>query len=151
MKDCSFQPNNNGTYTCEYCGLVFSKNIRKNCTKFMTHDSSFYATLQNAIQHQQEPSLLQKAWNFGKSALNHAIAGNPTVPEETMKERLEICRSCPLFKPNQNQVGGVCTHSTCGCNIQDNLDYLNKIAWADQECPVQKWGKYVQDGDNKGV
>ena len=86
---------------------------------------------------------MNKVTNFASAATAHAAAGNPTVTKEVMQERLAICRSCPLFKPNANQVGGVCTHETCGCNIQDNLNYLNKIAWADQECPIKRWGKGV--------
>lgn len=140
--NCNFQPNKIGTFTCINCGTTVPiRGVQANCIVQPT----------KSVVTQQEPSLLQKAWNFGKSALNHAIAGNPTVPEETMKERLEICRSCPLFKLNHNQVGGVCTHSSCGCNIQDNLDYLNKIAWADQECPIQRWGKFNEKDEDKGV
>lgn len=142
MTECIFKPNKIGTFTCINCGTTVPiQNVQAYCMVQHTVDK----------QVQQEPSLLQKAWNFGKSALNHALAGNPTVPEETMKERLEICRSCPLFKLNHNQVGGVCTHSSCGCNIQDNLDYLNKIAWADQECPIQRWGKFNEKDEDKGV
>jgi glycosyltransferase involved in cell wall biosynthesis len=28
----------------------------------------------------------------------------------------------------------------CGCNINDQQIYLNKLAWADQKCPISKWG-----------
>lgn len=89
----------------------------------------------------EPPPLLQRIINFAAAAAKHAIAGNPVVTEEQLKQRLDICQQCPLFKRNQTDVGGVCTHSSCGCNVQDNLDYLNKIAWADQECPIGKWGK----------
>jgi hypothetical protein len=89
----------------------------------------------------QVPDLATRVGNFTKAAVEHAKLGNPVVKEDTMKSRLEICRQCPLFKPNMNEVGGVCTHESCGCSIQDNLNYLNKIAWADQECPIGKWGK----------
>jgi hypothetical protein len=141
MKDCIFKPNPSGGYTCENCGLTLSRgDIKANCRSTI-----------NDLPKPESPSLLQRAWNFGKAAINHVLAGNPVVPEEVMKARLDICRSCPLFKPNHNQVGGVCTHSSCGCNIQDNLDYLNKIAWADQECPIKRWGKFEQKNEDKGV
>jgi hypothetical protein len=142
MKNCIFKPNPSGGYTCENCGLTLPRgDIKANCK----------ATLNDLPPNTESPSLLQRAWNFGKAAINHVLAGNPVVPEEVMKARLDICRSCPLFKPNHNQVGGVCTHSSCGCNIQDNLDYLNKIAWADQECPIKRWGKFEQKNEDKGV
>jgi hypothetical protein len=128
---CSFKPNKLGTYTCEYCGFTFhDREVQKNC------------------KVNKEPPLYQKIINFAQAAVKHAIKGNPVVSEEVVLKRLEICKTCPLFKPNANQVGGVCTHSTCGCTIQDNTNYLNKIAWADQKCPIDKWGEENPD-DNK--
>lgn len=127
--DCEFEKNELGKFTCKLCGKTIPVNAPMNC-KFKQKQ-----------QENKEPSLAQKATNFAKAAISHAKAGNPTVTEEQMKERLAICKACPLFKPNQNKAGGVCTHSSCGCSIQDNLNYLNKIAWADQECPTGLWGK----------
>lgn len=120
--DCKLQVNEAGKYQCVICGNVYPINAQVNCKN-------------------KEPSVAQKAVNFAKAAIAHAAAGNPTVSEDKMKERLAICKACPLFKPNNNKAGGVCTHSSCGCGIQDNLNYLNKIAWADQECPTGLWGK----------
>lgn len=142
MKDCIFKPNNIGSYTCERCGFTLPRgDVKANCK----------ATINDTKPELQPPSLLQRVWNFGKAAVNHAIMGSPVVTPEVLKERLDICKACPLFKPNQNEVGGVCTHSSCGCNIQDNLDYMNKIAWADQECPIKRWGKFVDSTNKEGV
>lgn len=137
--NCLFIQNNKGSYTCEYCGFTFIKNLPRNCPA-------------KKNLGQKEPNLAQKIINFTKAAINHAINGNPVVDEEVMKRRLKICKSCPLFKLNTNEVGGVCTHSSCGCTIQDNLNYLNKIAWADQKCPIDKWGEEKTDQkDSEGV
>jgi hypothetical protein len=127
--NCEFEKNEAGKYVCSACGLVLPVLTNVNCR------------VKKQQSENKEPSLAQKAVNFAKAAVAHAAAGSPTVSEEKMKERLAICKSCPLFKPNNNQAGGVCTHSSCGCNVQDNLNYLNKIAWADQECPTGLWGK----------
>jgi hypothetical protein len=27
----------------------------------------------------------------------------------------------------------------CGCNVNDKKIFLNKLAWADQKCPLEKW------------
>lgn len=125
MKNCIFEPNDKGTFTCPNCDTTVPiPGVNSNCMK-----------------SDNTPSVLNRAVNFTTAATKHALAGNPVVTESQMKERLSICQSCPLFKLNQNAVGGVCTHASCGCNIQDNLNYLNKIAWADQECPIGKWGK----------
>jgi hypothetical protein len=29
----------------------------------------------------------------------------------------------------------------CGCAISKKSKFLNKLAWADQECPAGKWPK----------
>ena len=129
--NCEFEKTEAGKYRCKICGVTIPVNASMNCR--MKHKQA----------ENKPPSLMQKVTNFAVAATAHAAAGNPTVTKEVMQERLAICRSCPLFKPNGNQVGGVCTHESCGCNIQDNLNYLNKIAWADQECPIKQWGKGV--------
>ena len=121
---CHFELKDDGTYICSRCSYKTSKGrAKRNCTSL------------------DGPSLTRRVSNFAIAASNHALAGNPTVGIEVVKERLAICKTCELFKPNDNKVGGICTHSSCGCSIQDNLDYLNKLAWADQECPLKKWGK----------
>jgi hypothetical protein len=127
---CKFiNTNDPNILRCEYCSVEIPskfKNVYRDCNKQL-----------------QPPPLLQRILNFTAAATKHAIAGNPVVSEEVLKQRLDLCRACELYKPNNNAVGGVCTHETCGCNIQDNLNYLNKIAWADQKCPIGKWDKGV--------
>ncbi len=49
------------------------------------------------------------------------------------EQRLYICDDCPL------RINNKC--SKCGCNCNNNKKFLNKLAWADQECPIGKWGK----------
>jgi len=120
-----------GKFICKICGVKLPVNAQINCR------------MKRKQAENKPPPLVQRVANFASAATAHAAAGNPKVTKEVMQERLAICRSCPLFKPNKNEVGGVCTHETCGCNIQDNLNYLNKIAWADQECPIKRWGKGV--------
>jgi hypothetical protein len=39
--------------------------------------------------------------------------------------------------------------SVCGCNINTKKIFMNKLAWADQECPIGKWGKIGENDDNK--
>jgi hypothetical protein len=152
--NCEFNQREDGKYVCGWCGEVLNKPLRVNCPAKMKQRGDggdvppppMPPELQPRGQNKEPPNLATRLANFAKAAVNHAIQGNPTVEEAVMKRRLEICRACPLFKPNENDVGGVCTHSTCGCTIQDNLNYLNKIAWADQECPIGKWGKEEPNG-----
>ena len=39
--------------------------------------------------------------------------------------------------------------SICGCNINTKKKFMNKLAWADQECPIGKWKKIGVNNDNK--
>lgn len=35
--------------------------------------------------------------------------------------------------------------NVCGCSISQKKRFLNKLAWADQECPLNKWNKIIRD------
>jgi hypothetical protein len=88
-----------------------------------------------------EPSILKKIGNFTFALAKHLYKGMPTVSKDVLDDRLKICQECPLFKKKEGMVGGVCTHESCGCSVQDEIVFLNKIAWADQKCPLEKWGE----------
>lgn len=71
--------------------------------------------------------------NFGAALVKHVESGMEKRSDEEIKEIFKICESCPLYK------NGVCSHSSCGCNISNKNRFLNKIAWKDQHCPISKW------------
>jgi hypothetical protein len=121
------------------CQFIFNKEKKKYICQVCGYETP-YEGERHCVQ---VPNLGNRILNFTKAATQHALSGNPTVTKEVMKQRLKICTGCELFKPNTNEVGGICTHSSCGCTIQDNLNYLNKIAWADQKCPIDKWGETI--------
>lgn len=87
------------------------------------------------------PGLLQKIENFTLAAGEHLKNGSPMVSEEVVKERLDICKNCPakLYRNMENGIGGVCIHESCGCSVKDSVEYFNKLAWADQKCPLGYW------------
>lgn len=62
-------------------------------------------------------------------------AGFPKTTQEEIYQRFSICKVCEEF----NLVKKEC--NICGCNINTKKVFLNKLAWADQECPLRKWGK----------
>lgn len=80
-------------------------------------------------------SLAQKAANFAKSAAKHVAAGSPQCTDEQIAARFAICQGCEFLK------NGSC--EKCGCPIARAKKYISKIAWADQGCPVGKWGPVV--------
>lgn len=131
MSRCQWTKNGDG-YICEACGYITNnpKTI-KICNQHITQ-----------VPVQKEPSLLKKAANFTKAAIQHVIQGNPHCSEEVRTQRFNICKSnqCGLFKvysPDKNI--GICAHDDCGCFIRSNGQFLDKLSWADSSCPVGLW------------
>lgn len=52
--------------------------------------------------------------------------------KEQIEERMNICQSCPFYENN--------TCLKCGCSLSRDQVYMNKLNWADQSCPIGKWG-----------
>lgn len=78
------------------------------------------------------PSLLQKTRNFATSAAAHVAAGMPRASQEEIERRFSLCKSCDRFD------GRACT--LCGCPIKRESKMISKLAWANESCPIGKWG-----------
>lgn len=48
-------------------------------------------------------------------------------------QRYGVCCGCEFFDDEKSQ----CLQ--CGCNINTKEIFMNKLAWADQKCPLNKW------------
>jgi hypothetical protein len=79
------------------------------------------------------PSFLEKVKNFAVSSAKHVVNGMPMCSDEEIIRRHDICRGCEFFKDN--------TCGKCGCPLSRAKGYVSKLSWADQECPVGKWGR----------
>jgi uncharacterized paraquat-inducible protein A len=79
--------------------------------------------------------VLLKIKVFLKSLLFHIWAGFPKSTQSEIYQRFSICKDCNEF----NTIKKEC--NICGCNINTKKVFLNKLAWADQECPLGKWTK----------
>lgn len=73
--------------------------------------------------------------NFLSSLFWHIYSGSPKATQEQILNRFAICSSCEFF----DQQKGQCLQ--CGCNINKRKIFMNKLAWADQSCPIKKWQK----------
>lgn len=80
----------------------------------------------------EDVPFLQKVRNFAVAAAQHVAAGMPTATDEEILRRHDICLGCEFFEDN------AC--SKCGCPISRDRKFVSKLAWADQSCPVGKWG-----------
>jgi hypothetical protein len=74
---------------------------------------------------------MNKIITFIKALWFHVGAGMPKSDQQTIDQRFDICKSCEFFHQNQ------CLQ--CGCNISNKKIFLNKLAWLDQHCPIEKW------------
>jgi hypothetical protein len=79
------------------------------------------------------PGFLEKVKNFAAAATGHVAAGMPMATDEEIIRRHDICLGCEHLQNN------ACTQ--CGCPVSRVRGYVSKLSWADQECPVGKWGK----------
>lgn len=70
---------------------------------------------------------------FLRALFWHISHGCPKSSISIIKQRFEICKNCDFYdKLNQQCL-------QCGCNINDRKMFLNKLAWLDQKCPLNKW------------
>ena len=97
----------NNVKKCQFCG-------EKDCD----------GTCRNS---QQLPSKVQMAKNLASAAKDHAKTGFAHAENEVQESRLEICRGCEFYIPEQDRC------AKCGCYLK------SKSAWKASRCPVGKW------------
>lgn len=73
--------------------------------------------------------------NFIKSLYFHIGAGLPKSTQDEIDYRYKICLECNEFNKTKEEC------YICGCNINNKKILMNKLAWADQACPLNKWNK----------
>lgn len=81
---------------------------------------------------------IQKILTFLKSLWFHVWMGFPKCSHAEIDERFVVCsQQCDMY----NKIDSTCL--VCGCNVNKKKIFLNKLAWADQECPLGKWSKKI--------
>lgn len=79
--------------------------------------------------------MIYKFKNFIKSLFFHVYNGFPKSTQDQINYRYNICLSCDSY----DKIHSECME--CGCNINNKKIFMNKLAWADQHCPLNKWNK----------
>lgn len=77
--------------------------------------------------------VINKFLTFIKSLFWHIYNGSPKSSQKLINKRFSICLECDSYDSINKQ----CLQ--CGCNINQEKILLNKLAWADQKCPINKW------------
>jgi hypothetical protein len=98
----------------------------------ITVDETHAAYPRAAKPEPQGPGLLTKVANFTKSAVSHIAAGAPRASDAEIERRFAICQGCEFYD------GKACTR--CGCPVVRESRFVSKLAWANEKCPVGKWG-----------
>jgi hypothetical protein len=80
-----------------------------------------------------QPKKMYRIITFLKALFWHVSSGCPKSPKSLIDQRYDICKQCEYLDVENSQ----CLH--CGCNINNKKIFMNKLAWADQKCPIDKW------------
>ncbi len=80
---------------------------------------------------------LIKIKTFLKSLYFHIALGLPKTSYSQIQDRHNICLSCDKYNSIKKECG------ICGCLVNNKKIFFNKLAWADQECPIGKWQKTI--------
>ena len=124
---CDFITEDSLNFECVNCGFkIRATTPQENMPIFLCQKPT-------SRRNQDDVSFAKKLQNFAKSTINHIKNGMPMCSEEEIIARHNICLECEYFKDD--------TCSKCGCPLLRHRQFVSKLAWADQECPIGKWGK----------
>lgn len=123
---CDFITEDGYSFQCKNCG------VRVRSEEYQMTKPVFICR-QPLKRTEDDLSFVTKLKNFAKATANHISNGLPMCTEDEIIHRHNICLSCEFFKDD--------TCSKCGCPLIRTKQFVSKLAWADQECPVGKWGK----------
>lgn len=85
---------------------------------------------ESCVEELKLPGMLDMAKNLMKDGAKiaaNALSGNTTLVEDSVRDfRLQTCRECPKFTPEERCV-------ECGCFMKV------KTAFITSKCPIGKW------------
>ena len=133
---CDLEKIDNNKYKCKNCGnnMTYIDDgtglpLIPCATKI---SESITENLNKSLQVKpNQPNIFRKGINFLLSAIKHILTGAKRTSKEERDRRLSICTECPYYD------GVACTK--CGCPITRYQQYISKLDWKDQKCPIGKW------------
>jgi hypothetical protein len=127
---CNFISKDLKSFECINCGRKIRSETEQSMMPIFLCDKTLKREDEDG-----ELTFAQKIKNFAKASIDHMLDGMPMCTEEQIIQRHNICLGCEYFKDD--------TCTKCGCPLIRNKQFVSKLAWADQECPVGKWGKII--------
>lgn len=85
------------------------------------------------MDKQHSFQIVYKISRFLYALFWHIVSGFPTCTQKEINDRYSICILCDKMDHKKS----IC--SLCGCNLSNRKEFMNKLAWADQECPESRW------------
>ena len=86
------------------------------------------------------PPFTRVALTLASAIQKHVRDGMHKCTHEQFQHRFAICRSCTSY------VDQYCRQ--CGCRVGSEPDFLNKLSWQSESCPLEKWGAISQSATN---
>lgn len=125
---CEFETNDGLLYICNKCGIsLYSTDGQPPIFVCKSHTSQMIK--------ESTPSFIDKIKNFVQATKEHIKSGAKLADDKTIEQRYSTCQTCEFF------IKQSC--SKCGCPIFANKKYISKLSWAEQGCPVNKWGPEI--------
>lgn len=137
-------PNDNSKYICVNCGSVFDESNKFGNICPIIIDKLAMDPNMPSVRLDKTTVVSQDGKNEEFNWWDTSVV--PYVPsqkhseqeirkqcsQEQIEKRLAICQACPFYENN--------TCLKCGCSLSRDRVYMNKLNWADQSCPIGKWG-----------
>lgn len=131
---CEFivSPLNHNLSYCKYCNRVISNKDNTNLFNntlcpIKLHDAALDPN-DDTVKIVKEEVIERK----NPDPVEQKSQSKKECSQETIDQRLSICKSCPFYEND--------TCLQCGCALSRDRNYKNKLYFADQSCPIGKWG-----------
>lgn len=113
-------------FKCKNCGIILSFEEYQNIPPV------YVCTMSIEKQNSDSfPSFIKRIKNFALATITHIATGAKMCDDKSIEKRYEICQSCSNFSNNSCKL--------CGCYLTRNKQFISKLAWKDQKCPINKW------------
>lgn len=117
-------------YRCVRCGFLTEPSLYRESLPQRTCDRPH-----EIRQPVRLPSLYAQALNFTQALQEHIQRGSPESTREEILESFRFCSKCQYY----SDLSGQCSDCGCYVNLALSRENLNKLSWADQECPKGFW------------
>lgn len=132
---------NHNLYVCKHCNKVYHNNdLNKQiiCPKLLDKyamDPNYPQVRLTKISSIDENDIKQDIWWDSTYTAQIQTENSDQCTQEQIDQRMKICEGCEFYKENQ------CLK--CGCSLNREKNYMNKLYSAKQNCPIGKWGAIV--------